>query len=202
MLKVGLTGGIGSGKSTASRIFRQLGIPVYDADSAAKQLMTSDPQLIVDIKALLGEEAYVGGELNKRWIASRIFGDKDLLAKMNATVHPAVIRDFERWADEQAEAAYVVMENAILFESGFDKAVDCSVTVSAPLDQRLARAASRDGVSEEMIRERVTHQMDDAQRESRADFVVTNEDLDLLLPQILKVHEALVAMATNCSARL
>lgn len=191
MLRIGITGGIGSGKSTVSRIFGMLGVPVYYTDPRAKELMVSDPVVMAGIRELLGEGAYVDGALDRRFVASRIFADKALIYEVNNIVHPRVAADFERWAAACAggRVSYVIMECAILFESGFDGLVDRVIAVSADLDERVARASWRDGIDEEQVRARIAHQLTDDEREARADYVIHNSDHDMVLPCILELHE-------------
>lgn len=189
MIRVGLTGGIGSGKSTVSRVFASLGVPVYYTDPEARALMERDPQIIHDLTALLGGGAYRNGQLDKEFIASRIFTDRDLIREVNAIVHPRVAKDFERWAAGYADVPYVVMECAILFESGFDELVDFTVAVSADLDERVARASSRDGIDPAHVLDRIANQMTDPERETHADFTILNSDHDLVVPSILELHK-------------
>ncbi len=188
MLRVGLTGGIGSGKSTVSRVFALLGVPVYDTDSRAKELMGS--VLADGIKKLLGDEAFVGGKLNRSYIAGRIFADTRLLGRIDAIVHPAVADDFVAWAAEweRKGAAYVVMECAILFEAGFENFVDRVVTVSAPEQERVGRVVRRGGITEEQVRERISCQLDDKGREERSDYTIYNSEEDMVVPQVLALH--------------
>ncbi|MCC8036188.1 MAG: dephospho-CoA kinase [Rikenellaceae bacterium] len=189
MLRIGLTGGIGSGKSTIARIFRALGIPVYDSDSRAKSLMHG-AELRERIAALFGPESYSGGQLNTAYIASLVFADRQLLGRLNGIVHPAVMRDFGLWAarKERAGYAYVVQENAILFDHGFDRDMDFTVTVSAPAQERIARASQRDGLKTEEIGRRIANQMTDALRESRADYVISNGERELIVPAVAALH--------------
>ena len=154
MMKVGITGGIGSGKSTVCRLFAQRGIAVYDSDREAKRLMTEDGALRAGITARFGAESYVDGALNRRYLASRVFSDAQALADLNALVHPAVRSDFASWAERQA-GPYVILESAILFEAGLEDAVDRTVAVLAPLELRLSRTCRRDGCDEEAVRRRM-----------------------------------------------
>lgn len=194
MLRVGLTGGIGSGKSTASRVFVSLGIPVYDSDSRAKALMNGDPELVSQIKSAFGQGAYGPEGLDRSYMASRVFSDKTALARLNSLVHPAVMRDFDRWAAGR-QAPYVILESAIIFEAGLAPQLDRVITVSAPMEERLDRAVRRDGTEPEKVRARMTHQMSDAEREAKADFVLDNADSALLTPQILELHARLTDAA-------
>ena len=173
MMKVGITGGIGSGKSTVCRLFEQRGIAVYDSDREAKRLMTEDGALRAGITARFGAESYVDGALNRRYLASRVFSDAQALADLNALVHPAVRSDFASWAERQA-GPYVILESAILFEAGLEGAVDRTVAVLAPLELRLSRTCRRDGCDEEAVRRRMAAQLDDDTLRDRADYAVVN----------------------------
>ena len=172
-MKVGITGGIGSGKSTVCRLFAQRGIAVYDSDREAKRLMTEDGALRAGITARFGAESYVDGALNRRYLASRVFSDAQALADLNALVHPAVRSDFASWAERQA-GPYVILESAILFEAGLEGAVDRTVAVLAPLELRLSRTCCRDGCDEEAVRRRMAAQLDDDTLRDRADYAVVN----------------------------
>lgn len=195
MLRIGLTGGIGSGKTTACRIFSALGIPVYNSDNRAKVIMDTNADVIAEIKSFLGEEAYSNGKPDRKYIASRVFSDKPLLKKLNAAVHPAVIRDFIRWSEslDECDTPYVIQENAILFEGGFDKDMDYNITINAPEEERIGRAVERDNSQPELIRKRMNNQMTDSVREQLADFTLHNAETDLLVPQILALHEKLLS---------
>ena len=191
MLRVGVTGGIGSGKSTVCRIFAALGIPVYDSDRRAKALMNDDPTLVARITELLGAEAYRNGRLDRAYVAGRVFGDRGLLESLNAIVHPAVGADFTDWAEAQERCGvpYALLESAILFESGFDGCVDRTVTVSAPLEIRVARTVARDGVDEAQVRARIANQADDAWRESLAAYTVVNDGRSSLMEQVFRLDK-------------
>lgn len=177
MIKVGITGGIGSGKSTVCRMFAKLGIPVFDTDSAAKSLMSENECVKTQIIELLGDKAYEGGQLNRKYVSSAIFSDEHLLHALDSIVHPAVAIEFERWADMQ-NSPYVIMECAILIESGFDRLVDRIVAVSAPEQLRITRAAQRDGVEAQAVKERIARQTSDTRREACAHYIIENIDLE------------------------
>ena len=180
MMKVGITGGIGSGKSTVCRLFAQRGIAVYDSDREAKRLMTEDGPLREAIAARFGAEAYADGALNRPYLASRVFTDPAALADLDALVHPAVMADFAAWAERQI-SPYVVLESAILFEAGLEHSVDRTVAVVAPLELRLERTCRRDGCDREAVRRRMAAQLDDDTLRDRADCCVVNiheEDLE------------------------
>jgi dephospho-CoA kinase len=188
MLCAGLTGGIGSGKSTVARVFEQLGVAVYYTDTRARELMVDDRRRVDELTALLGPEVYRDGGLDKAVVAAKIFNDRELIARVNAIVHPRVADDFRDWVGRQS-GDYVVMECAILFESGFETMTDYVVTVSAPVDERVERAAGRDGVETAQVRRRMANQMDDAEREARADFTIMNAEGDAVLPRVLELHK-------------
>ncbi|MBQ3082358.1 MAG: dephospho-CoA kinase [Alistipes sp.] len=186
MLKIGVTGGIGSGKSTVCRLFAARGIAVYDTDAVAKRLMAEDAALRRAIEARFGEECYQEGALNRPWLARQVFGDEAALQALNRLVHPAVIADFERWATEQ-QSVYVVVESAILYEAGLDQAVDRVVAVLAPERLRIERAMQRDGATEEQIRSRMAAQLSDEELHRRADVSLVNifeEDLEAAVQEL------------------
>ncbi|WP_308501861.1 dephospho-CoA kinase [uncultured Alistipes sp.] len=180
-MKVGITGGIGSGKSTVCRLFARRGVAVYDSDSEAKRLMTESVELRQRIAGRFGAEAYAAdGGLNRSLLAARVFTDPQALADLNAMVHPAVMADFAAWAERQS-GDYVVLESAILFEAGLEHSVDRTVAVLAPLELRLERTCRRDGCDREAVRRRMAAQMDDDTLCARADYTVVNireEDLE------------------------
>ncbi len=188
MYKVGLTGGIGSGKSKVCELFAARGIAVYDSDSRAKELMREDDALRCRLVEAFGEEVYTTeGGLNRSYLAERVFADKEALSRLNAIVHPAVMDDFDRWAEAQ-DGAYVVVESAILFESGFDSRVDATIAVMAPEMLRLQRAMARDGASEEQIRERMRAQLSDDERCDRSTYAIVNISLDDLEEDVEQLH--------------
>lgn len=190
MYKVAITGGIGSGKSKVVELLAQRGVAAYDSDSRAKALMASSAELRAKIIECFGSEAYDDDVLNRRYLAERVFNDKEALAKLNAIVHPAVMADFERWAEEQ-EGNYVVMESAILFEAGLEGSFDATVSVMAPEELRLERAMRRDGATEEQIRERMRNQLSDEERCDRSTFAIVNIELDDLEEDVEQLHRRL-----------
>lgn len=193
MIKVGVTGGIGSGKSTVCRIFALLGAAVYDSDSRAKILMNSDPKVMARIRELFGKEAYNETGLDRKYISERVFGNRPLLERLNAIVHPAVAKDFDRWAEKQ-QAPYVIEESAILFECGADKNMDVTIAVTAPEEIRIRRTSRRDNTDPEKVRARMAHQMSDEQRAERADYVILADDRHLIVPQIIDIHHKLIRL--------
>ena len=172
MISIAITGGIGSGKSYISNILQEYGIPVYNTDDEAKRLMVSDEGIRRDLIALLGEEVYVEGTLNKSLLASYLFADAENAARINGIVHPRVKLDFCRWLEQHTDKEIVGMECAILFEAGFDDAVDAVVMVYAPEALRVERAMKRDHATEAQIRARIAAQLDDEEKRKRADYVI------------------------------
>ena len=177
MIKVAICGGIGSGKSTVCQMFAERGAAHYDSDSRAKALMNESAELREAIVAEFGEECYEGGDLNRSYLASKVFGSEAQLAKLNSIVHPAVKNDFLAWAEEQ-EGDYCILETAILFESGFDALVDKKVAILAPQPLRVMRAMERDGATKEQIEARIKAQMSDDELMSRCDFAIVNIHLE------------------------
>lgn len=190
MLKVGICGTIGSGKSTVCHIFEDMGIPVYFADDRAKVLMTSSVELMAKITEAFGEKCYNDGTLDRRYLASQIFGDDSKRLLLNSIVHPAVCRDFVEWAESQ-KAAYVIVESAILFESGLDKVIDKSIAVVVPQQLALERAAARDSADIEAIKARMAVQYSSEQLQSMADFVIENIYQSTLQEQVTRVDAIL-----------
>ena len=192
MLRIGITGGIGSGKSTASRLFQALGAPVYDADSRARWLMENDDELRWHLTAAFGPHTYdAAGHLNRPLLAGTVFNNPSLLAQLNAFVHPRVGTDFEHWAAAQAQAgyAYVLKEAALLFEAGSYKRLDQIITVFAPLLVRQARVLRRDPHrSLADVQAIMAKQLGEDEKMQRADHVLTNDDVRPLLPQVLALH--------------
>lgn len=188
MIKVGLTGGIGSGKSTVAKIFEVLGIPVYYADDAARQIMNSDKQLKAALIKNFGEQTYQGGELNRSYLASIVFADKQKLDLLNSLTHPATIRDANRWIQQQT-SPYIIKEAALLFESGANKYLDLVIGVYAPEELRIQRAIQRDNSSREEILQRMRWQMDEDAKMKLCNFIITNDEQQLVMPQVMQLHE-------------
>lgn len=192
MIRVGLTGGIGSGKSLICTIFEKLGVPVYYADAEARRLMSKDPVLKNGIMDLFGEEVYRGGDLDRNYLAGLVFGDAENLAALNALVHPAVREDFKSWAEEQKEYPYVVEEAAVLFESGAHRELDSTVLVTAPAEVRISRVMERDGIDRESVLKRMRHQWREEEQLKLADHVIINDGQQMLLPQVIELHNSLL----------
>jgi dephospho-CoA kinase len=196
MLKIGLTGGIGSGKTTVARILEVLGIPVYYADQAAKDLMNSDLDLKNKIISQFGPESYQDGKIDRVYLASKVFGDAEKLALLNSFVHPATIRDASSWMSRQT-TPYAVKEAALIFEGGLEKYLDYVIGVSAPQSLRLERAMQRDQTPAEKVLQRMEQQMDEGEKISRCDFVIVNDGRQAILPQVLQVHETLLSRSKD-----
>lgn len=194
MIKLGITGGIGSGKSFVSRCLKEgFSVQVYDTDKEAKRLMLEHEGIRADLIALLGEEVYTAAGLNKPLLAAYIFSSPENAQKVNAIVHPRVKEDFRNWAfrQEQAGCQLVGVESAILFESGFDREVDKTLTVSAPLELRIARVMERDRVGREQVLERITAQISDEERNRLSDFSVENAETSDIHAQLVRILSAL-----------
>lgn len=194
-LQVGITGGIGSGKSLVARIFTCLGVPAYDADSRAKRLMTTDGILIRQISEEFGNLSYDSeGGLNREYLSQRVFNDPKQLAKLNALVHPRVASDFEAWAREHEGKPYVLKEAALLFEAGSAQQLDKIIVVTAPEPMRMERIRKRDPHRTEAdIKRIMASQMDEETKKSRADFIIVNDESQLIIPQVLDLHKRLIS---------
>lgn len=191
MKVAGLTGGIGSGKTTVANFFKELNVPVYIADDAAKLLMNSSPEVRAQILKLFGKESYSEAGLNRKYLASKVFNSEEKLQQLNLIVHPAVAEDFNNWKLQQ-ESPYVIYEAAILFEKGGHKKCDWVILVTAPLEQKLERLQKRDQSSLEEIEARMQHQWSDEQKRPLADFEIKNEELDSTKEQVRKIHDFLL----------
>jgi len=187
-MKLGITGGIGSGKTSVCRVFNVLGIPVFSADPEAKDIMDNDPVIISKINTIVGKDMYQNGGLDRMELANIIFNNSKLLDKVNSLVHPVVFDHFRLWELKQ-HAVYVIMEAAILFESGASKLVDRVASVIAPVEERVERVINRNKLSREQVLDRMRNQMDDDTRISISDYVIHNSENDMIIPAILKIHE-------------
>lgn len=184
-IRIGITGGIGSGKSVVSRLLEVMGVPVYISDLETRRLMMSDESIRRGLISLLGEEVYAGGCLNKPLLASYLFGGETQALRVNGIVHPRVKDDFCRWCGERSKHSLVGMESAILLEAGFRREVDLVLMVYAPLEVRIRRAVQRDTSSREQIEQRIRCQMDDEEKRRQADYVIVNDGDSPLIPQVL-----------------
>ena len=190
MKKVGLTGNIGSGKTTIARLFEVLGIAVFNADVEAKRLMTTDSVLKDNLISEFGKEVFIDNQLNRKYLADLAFNNDLILKKLNALVHPVVQNAFEKWSDEQ-KSLYIIKEAAILFESNTHQSLDAIICVSCPEDIRLERLLKRDSVSKEQIKQRMSNQWQEEKKISMSDFIIVNDNSCLVIPQVLRIHDAL-----------
>jgi dephospho-CoA kinase len=196
MLKIGITGNIGSGKTTVSRLFELLGVPVFYSDTEAKKVMVTDAQLISAIKEHFGTDAYFSdGSLNRKLIAGVVFNNEAELQKLNSMVHPAVFRAFDQWVLQYPDAPYVLKEAAVLFESGSYKDCDYTIIVTAPTGVRIARVMQRDNITESEAQSREAKQMPQQQKQQLASYIINNDNTELVIPQALAIHENLIAQA-------
>jgi len=187
MIIVGLTGGIGSGKSTVARFFKEFGVPVYNSDKQARKLMHKSKKLRKAIIKLLGKDAYDGKKLNSSGIAQKVFADKELLEALNSLVHPAVKKHFQKWANKQ-KPDYVIQEAAVLFENGSYKNYDYIILVRAPLTSRIARIQERDGSTEADVKARIKHQWSDEEKSALSHYIIDNIDLDKTKLEVERIH--------------
>lgn len=184
MISIAITGGIGSGKTYVSNMFEECGVPIYNADTEAKRLMVQDEVIRKELIALVGEEVYLGAELNKPLLASYLFSSAEHVQQINSIVHPRVKADFIEWLKLRQHYEVAGIESAILFEAGFHDSVDSVIMVSAPEELRLARAMKRDGASEQQVRNRMSAQMSEDEKIRMADFVICNDGTQPLDEQI------------------
>ena len=196
MIKVGLTGGIGSGKSTVAKVFEVLGIPVYYADDAAKRLMNEDEDLKEKIQAEFGNAVYKDGRLDRKHLSEIVFSNPEKLQLLNFLVHPATLKDAETWMNLQT-TTYTLKEAALIFESGAQQYLDYVIGVTAPAPLRIQRTMQRDGVTREEVIARMDKQMDETIKLKLCDFVITNDEQEMLLPQIIELHKKLLILAEN-----
>jgi len=196
-LSIGLTGGIGSGKSLVADFFRFLGIPVYTADVEAKSLMRSNESIRESLIEAFGKSVYLeSGELNRLELAKIIFRDTEALQKVNAIVHPQVRQHYQKWLQDQSHAPYVIQESAILFDTGLYKNFDKIITVTADADIRIKRVMERDACSMESVLERMSKQISEQEKIDQSDFVIYNNS-ELVIPQIISIHEQLTKLSDS-----
>jgi dephospho-CoA kinase len=195
-LKLGVTGGIGSGKTTVCRIFSVLGIPVFSADTEAKLIMDSDESVIRQVNSITSKNMYSNGSLDRVEMAKLIFNDKVILEKVNQIIHPVVVRRFIEW-EKTHEAAYVILEAAVLFESGASKLLDRIITVTAPVEERIDRVVKRNSLTREQVIERINNQSDDIYKISLSDYVISNSENDMIIPAVLNIHDVMLKLAKN-----
>lgn len=196
MLKIGLTGGIGSGKSTVAKVFEVLGMPVYYADDAAKKLMNEEGPLKQQIQKIFGATAYRNGQLDRKYVADIVFKKPDKLQLLNALVHPATINDAQKWMQRQ-RTSYAIKEAALIFESGAQQKLDYVIGVFAPTPLRIQRTMQRDGITEEEVIARINKQLDENSKMQLCDFVIINDEKQLLIPQVVEVHKKITALTNK-----
>lgn len=196
MLKIGLTGGIGSGKSTVAKVFEVLGMPVYYADDAAKKLMNEEGPLKQQIQKIFGATAYRNGQLDRKYVADIVFKKPDKLQLLNALVHPATINDAQKWMQRQ-RTSYAIKEAALIFESGAQQQLDYVIGVYAPTPLRIQRTMQRDGITEEEVIARINKQLDENSKMQLCDFVIINDEEQLLIPQVVEVHKKITALTNK-----
>ena len=194
VLRVGLTGGIGSGKSTVAQIFEVLGVPVYYADIAAKRLMNEDAELRSAITTIFGEPAYANNILDRKYISSIVFSDPAKLDLLNSIVHPATKKDGQAWMQQQT-SSYAIHEAALIFEATVSECLEQVIGVSSPMELRIKRAMERDKVNRDEVLKRMDQQLDEDLKMSKCDFLLINDEQQLLVPQVLDLHEKLIALS-------
>jgi len=194
MIRVGLTGGIGSGKTTVARIFELLGIPVYYADDAAKRIMNEDAELKTVIQQQFGKEVYANGELNRAYLSAKVFTDPFQLEILNSLVHPATIRDAAKWMNRQ-KAPYTIKEAALIFESGSSELLDYVIGVYAPSQLRIKRTMERNHLDYDEVKQRMEKQLDENLKMKLCDFVIYNDEEHLLIPQVMELHQKLLSLS-------
>ena len=192
-MKIGVTGGIGSGKTSVCRVFTVLGIPVFSADAEAKRIMDSDHFMMDNVRQIAGKDVYSKGMLDRAELASIIFKDEKKLGEINKLVHPVIFRNFRKWAND-SHAPYIIMEAAILFESRASDIVDKIITVTAPIEERIDRVTRRNMLDREQVLERIRNQMDDQYKITHSDWVIDNSENEMIIPVILKIHEEILKM--------
>ena len=194
VLKIGLTGGLGSGKSTVAKIFEVLGIPVYYADNEAKRIMHNDLKLKAEIIKHFGEESYVDNQLNRSYLSSVVFENKEKLSLLNSLVHPATIRDSKEWINRQT-TPYAIKEAALIFETGSQEALDYVIGVSAPLHLRIMRSMKRDQLTREQVQQRMSKQIEEVIKMHLCDFIIYNDEVKPVIPQVFELHKKLITLS-------
>jgi len=191
IFRLGVTGGIGSGKSTVCKVFNVLGIPVFSADDEGHTVMETDTGLKNDLNRLIGEDLYATGELNRKKLASIIFNDDSLLERVNSLVHPRVYARYQLWCKQQ-RASYIIFEAAILFEAGAEDHVDKILAVLAPLEERINRVMSRNRMTREQVMERVNKQIKEEEMIKRSDYYINNSENTMIIPEVMKIHNSIL----------
>ena len=196
MLRIGLTGGLGSGKSTVAHIFEVLGVPVYYADAASKRLMNDDEIVKAAVQNAFGKEVYPGGKLDRKYLAKIVFNDEKKLGLLNSIVHPATLDDAAEWISKQT-VPYIIKEAALIFESGSHQSLDHVIGVKAPLPLRLQRAMKRDNISRDEAMARINRQISEEIKMRLCDFIITNDEQQMVIPQVLELHQKFIQMSST-----
>lgn len=191
IFRLGITGGIGSGKTTVCKTFKVLGVPVFSADEEGRVIMDTNTRLKKDLNKLVEEDLYTSGELDRRRLASIIFNDSEMLNKVNNLVHPLVFESYRKWCMQQ-KSDYVIFESAILFEAEAEEHVDKILAVIAPLEERVKRVMERNKMSRQQVMERVQNQISDDEMIKRSDYQVNNADTEMIIPQVLEIHKEIL----------
>ena len=192
-MEIGVTGGIGSGKTSVCKVFNVLGIPVFSADYEAKKIMDSDHEIMDKVRSIAGKDVYASGSLDRMELAKIIFKNERLLREINRVVHPVVFSNYKLWA-RYSSAPYVIMEAAILFESKAVHFVDKVITVVAPVEERIERVVRRNKLTREQVLDRIKNQMDDEEKIKHSDWVINNSEHEMIIPAILKIHEEIISL--------
>ena len=188
MLKIGVTGGIGSGKTVVCEIFKILGVAVYNADTEAKNITNSDSEIIQALTGRYGQDIYFNGEINKKKLSSIIFDNKEELNFINSTIHPRVFAHFNEWLELHNNHSYIIKEAALLFESGSYKDLDKIILVTAPEEIRIKRIIKRDNTNEDAIKKIIKNQLSEGEKINKSDYIINNDDITLVIPQVLELH--------------
>jgi len=197
MLKIGITGGIGTGKTTICKIFETLGIPVFYADEESKKILFHDSDVNEELRTIFGKEIFTEGIPDRKKIADIVFSDREKLEQLNAILHPAVIRKSEEWFHEPKRAPYAIKEAALIFEVGGERNLDKVIVISSPEEISIGRIMKRDNVSEEEVRLRMGNQLAQEVKEKKADFLIVNDDRQMLIPQVMNIHNHLLQLAQS-----
>lgn len=200
MLKIGITGGIGTGKTTVCKIFETLGIPVFYADEESKKILFHDSDVNEELRKFFGKEIFTEGIPDRRKIASIVFSDRTKLEQLNAILHPAVIRKSEEWFHEQKHTPYAIKEAALIFEVGGERNLDKVIVISSPEQIAIKRIVKRDGVSNEEVKSRIRNQLPQETKEGKADFIIMNDEQQMLIPQVMDIHNRLLELVDSASS--
>ena len=195
MMKIGITGGIGSGKTTVCRIFETLGIPVFYADEESKNILFTDSSVLKQVREVFGDEVFSDGIPDRRKLATIVFSNPEKLRQLNSILHSAVFQQFDKWILEKKDSSYILLEAALIYETGREKFLDQVIVVSAPEEIRIKRIRMRDKISEADVKARIRQQDSQESKEQKADFIIENDENQLLIPQVMEIHEKLLASA-------